>query len=158
MRVLAHGISRKKLDAAIRELGLPATTARTAEDADAVVTIRNEFKQRGAPIVEAERRGLPVHVLKSNAAEQMERALLEMYRLPFDPRESAIRETQLGIDEVRRGGHPVELAPQSAHIRKVQHQLAGDAGVTSSSRGRDPHRRVRLEPQGRSSGTPRRRR
>ena len=158
MRVLAHGISRKKLDAAIRELGLPATTARTAEDADAVVTIRNEFKQRGAPIVEAERRGLPVHVLKSNAAEQMERALLEMYRLPFDPRESAIRETQLGIDEVRRAGHAVELAPQSAHIRKVQHQLAGDAGVTSSSRGRDPHRRVRLEPQGRSSGTPRRRR
>jgi hypothetical protein len=158
MRVLAHGISRKKLDAAIRELGLPATTARTAEDADAVVTIRNEFKQRGAPIVEAERRGLPVHVLKSNAAEQMERALLEMYRLPYDPRESAIREAQLGIDEVRRAGHAVELAPQSAHIRKVQHQLAGDAGVTSSSRGRDPHRRVRLEPQGRSSSTPRRRR
>ena len=158
MRVLAHGISRKKLDAAIRELGLPATTARTAEDADAVVTIRNEFKQRGAPIVEAERRGLPVHVLKSNAAEQMERALLEMYRLPFDPRESAIREAQLGIDEVRRAGHAVELTPQSAHIRKVQHQIAGDAGVTSSSRGRDPHRRVRLEPQGRSSSTPRRRR
>ena len=158
LRVLAHGISRKKLEAAIRELGLPATTARTADEADAVVTIRNEFKQRGTPIVDAERRGVPVHVLKSNASEQMERALLDIYQLPHDPREIAMREAKMGIDEVQRTQHPVELAPQSAYIRRLQHQLAGDAGVTSSSRGRDPHRRVRLEPQGRSSSTPRRRR
>lgn len=158
LRVLAHGISRKKLEAAIRELGLPATTARTADDADAVVTIRNEFKQRGTPIVDAERRGVPVHVLKSNASEQMERALLDIYQLPHDPREIAMREAKVGIDEVQRTHHPVELAPQNAYIRRLQHQLAGDAGVTSSSRGRDPHRRVRLEPQGRSSSTPRRRR
>ena len=156
--MLAHGISRKKLEAAIRELGLPATTARTADEADAVVTIRNEFKQRGTPIVDAERRGVPVHVLKSNASEQMERALLDIYQLPHDPREIAMREAKMGIDEVQRTQHPVELAPQSAYIRRLQHQLAGDAGVTSSSRGRDPHRRVRLEPQGRSSSTPRRRR
>lgn len=158
LRVLAHGISRKKLEAAIRELGLPATTARTADEADAVVTIRNEFKQRGTPIVDAERRGVPVHVLKSNALEQMERALLDIYQLPHDPREIAMREAKMGVEEVQRTQHPVELAPQSAYIRRLQHQLAGDAGVTSSSRGRDPHRRVRLEPQGRSSGTPRRRR
>lgn len=158
LRVLAHGISRKKLEAAIRELGLPATTARSADEADAVVTIRNEFKQRGTPIVEAERRGVPVHVLKSNASEQMERALLDIYQLPHDPREVAIREAKLGIEEVQRTQHPVELAPQNAYIRRLQHQLAGEAGVTSSSRGRDPHRRVRLEPQGRSSSTPRRRR
>jgi len=158
LRVLAHGISRKKLEAAIRELGLPATTARTADEADAVVTIRNEFKQRGTPIVDAERRGLPVHVLKSNASEQMERALLDIYQLPHDPREIAMREAKVGIEEVQRTQHPVELAPQNAYIRRLQHQLAGDAGVTSSSRGRDPHRRVRLEPQGRHSSTPRRRR
>ena len=158
LRVLAHGISRKKLEAAIRELGLPATTARTADEADAVVTIRNEFKQRGTPIVDAERRGVPVHVLKSNASEQMERALLDIYQLPHDPREIAMREAKVGIEEVQRTQHPVELAPQNAYIRRLQHQLAGDAGVTSSSRGRDPHRRVRLEPQGRSSSTPRRRR
>ncbi|NBW31332.1 MAG: AAA family ATPase [bacterium] len=158
LRVLAHGISRKKLEVAIRELGLPATTARTADEADAVVTIRNEFKQRGAPIVDAERRGVPVHVLKSNASEQMERALLDIYQLPHDPREIAMREAKVGIEEVQRTQHPVELAPQNAYIRRLQHQLAGDAGVTSSSRGRDPHRRVRLEPQGRSSSTPRRRR
>jgi predicted RNA-binding protein Jag len=88
----------------------------------------------------------------------MERALLDIYQLPHDPREIAMREAKMGIEEVARTKHPVELAPQNAYIRRLQHQLAGDAGVTSSSRGRDPHRRVRLEPQGRSSSTPRRRR
>ena len=39
MRILAHGISKKKLEAAIRELGLPASTARAAADADVVVTV-----------------------------------------------------------------------------------------------------------------------
>jgi stage III sporulation protein SpoIIIAA len=158
MRILAHGISKKKLEAAIRELGLPASTARAAADADVVVTLRNEFKQRGAPLVEAERRGVPVHVLKSNAAAQMERALLEIYQLPDDPREEALREVRVGIEEVRRTAHPVELGPQNAYIRRMQHQIAGEANITSSSRGRDPHRRVRLEPAGRASSTPRRRR
>ena len=158
LRILAHGISRKKLEAAIRELGLPASVARAPEDADAVVTIRNEFKQRGAPIIEAERRGLPIHVLKSNAAAQMERALLAVYDLPDDPREVALREAAAGVQEVIRTDHPVELSPQNPFIRRLQHQLAGEANVTSSSRGRDPYRRVRLEPPGRSSSTPRRRR
>ena len=90
--------------------------------------------------------------------EQMERALLDIYQLPQDPREIAMREATAGIEEVQRTQHPVELSPQNAYIRRLQHQLAGNSGVTSSSRGRDPHRRVRLEPQGRSSSTPRRRR
>ena len=157
-RVFPHGISRKKLEAAIRELGLPATVARSAIDADAVITLRNEFKQHGAPLVDAEQRGVPIHVLRSNAAAQMERALLELYGLPEDPREEALREARAGIAEVARIGHPVELSPQSAYIRRLQHQVAGDAGITSSSRGRDPHRRVRLEPAGRATSTPRRRR
>jgi stage III sporulation protein SpoIIIAA len=158
LRIYAHGISRKKLEIAIRELGLPASTARGPEDADAVMTIRNEFKQRGVQLVEAERRGVPIHVLKSNASAQMERALLALYDLPDDPREMALREAAAGVQEVMRTAHPVELAPQSAFIRRLQHQLAGEANITSSSRGRDPHRRVRLEPPGRASSTPRRRR
>ncbi|MFZ9975820.1 MAG: R3H domain-containing nucleic acid-binding protein, partial [Candidatus Limnocylindrus sp.] len=68
------------------------------------------------------------------------------------------REAAAGVQEVMRTAHPVELAPQSAFIRRLQHQLAGEANITSSSRGRDPHRRVRLEPPGRASSTPRRRR
>ena len=80
------------IEAAIRELVLSATTACTADEADAVVTIRNEFKQRGTPIVDADRRGVPVLVLKSNASEQLERAPQDLYSPPHYPHQSPLPE------------------------------------------------------------------
>ena len=41
---------------------------------------------------------------------------------------------------------PIELAPQNAYIRRLQHQRAERANVVSRSRGREPYRRVRLYP------------
>ena len=40
----------------------------------------------------------------------------------------------------------VELAPQNAYIRRLQHQMAERANLVSRSRGREPYRRVRLYP------------
>ena len=41
---------------------------------------------------------------------------------------------------------PVELSPQNAYIRRLQHQMAERANLVSRSRGREPFRRVRLYP------------
>ena len=43
-------------------------------------------------------------------------------------------------------GKPVELAPQSAHIRRLQHQLIEQHGLGSESRGEVPWRRVIVLP------------
>ena len=40
----------------------------------------------------------------------------------------------------------VELSPQNAYIRRLQHQMAERANLVSRSRGREPFRRVRLYP------------
>ena len=50
------------------------------------------------------------------------------------------------IELVRRNAEPVELSPQNAYIRRLQHQMAERANVVSRSRGREPYRRVRLYP------------
>ena len=42
---------------------------------------------------------------------------------------------------------PVELSPQNAYIRRLQHQMAERANIVSRSRGREPYRRVRLYPE-----------
>jgi predicted RNA-binding protein Jag len=47
---------------------------------------------------------------------------------------------------VLRGSEPVELSPQNAYIRRLQHQMAERANLVSRSRGREPYRRVRLYP------------
>lgn len=51
------------------------------------------------------------------------------------------------IDDVQGGGDPVRLEPMDVYERKAVHQLVAEhEGVTSSSRGREPTRRVIIEP------------
>jgi stage III sporulation protein SpoIIIAA len=146
LRVLAHGISRKRLEQAVRELQLPVIIARDVDEADVVMTLRSEYRQKGSGIREAEERALPIYVLKSNTILQMQASLTSIYSLQVDPREAALRETEEAIGLVSRESQPVELAPQNAYIRRLQHQMAERANLVSRSRGREPYRRVRLYP------------
>ncbi|HYU50269.1 MAG TPA: R3H domain-containing nucleic acid-binding protein [Candidatus Limnocylindria bacterium] len=57
-----------------------------------------------------------------------------------------MRETEEAIGLVVRRSEPVELSPQNAYIRRLQHQMAERANILSRSRGREPYRRVRLYP------------
>jgi hypothetical protein len=146
LRVFPHGVSRKRLEQAIRELQLPVIVARRVDEADVVMTLRSEYRQKGPTIREAEDRALPVYVLKANTIVQMQASLTSIFALEVDPREAALRETEEAIGLVSREAQPVELAPQNAYIRRLQHQMAERANVVSRSRGREPYRRVRLYP------------
>ena len=146
LRVFPHGVSRKRLEQAVRELQLPVIVARLVDEADVVMTLRSEYRQKGPTIREAEQRALPVYVLKSNTIVQMQASLTSIFALEIDPREAALRETEEAIGLVGREAQPVELAPQNAYIRRLQHQMAERANVVSRSRGREPYRRVRLYP------------
>ncbi|MGC8634380.1 MAG: R3H domain-containing nucleic acid-binding protein [Candidatus Limnocylindrales bacterium] len=76
----------------------------------------------------------------------MEACLTSLYSLQADPREAALRETEEAIGLVLHESRPVELSPQNAYVRRLQHQMAEGANVVSQSRGREPYRRVRLYP------------
>jgi stage III sporulation protein SpoIIIAA len=146
LRVFPHGISRKRLEQAVKELQLPVIVARLVDEADVVMTLRSEYREKGPAIREAEGRALPVYVLKANTIIQMQASLTSIFALEVDPREAALRETEEAIGLVSREAQPVELAPQNAYIRRLQHQIAERANVVSRSRGREPYRRVRLYP------------
>jgi len=146
LRVLPHGISRKRLELAIRELQLPVIIARDPDEADVVMTLKSEYRQKTSGLREAEDRGLPIYVLKSNTIVQMEASLTSIFSLEVDPREAALREAEEGIGLVIRRVEPVELSPQNAYVRRLQHQMAERANLISRSRGREPYRRVRLYP------------
>jgi hypothetical protein len=146
IRVMPHGISRKRLEQAVRELQLPVIVARDIDEADVVMTLRTEYRQKNGAVREAESRGLPIYVLKSNTIVQMEASLTSVFALEVDPREAALLETEEAIGLVLREAEAVELSPQSAYIRRLQHQMAERANIVSRSRGREPYRRVRLYP------------
>ena len=146
LRVLPQGISRKRLEQAVRDLQLPVQIARDVDEADVVMTLRNEYKQKTPMLREAEERALPIYVLKSNTIPQMQSSLTSIFSLEIDPREAALRETEAAIGLVLNRSEAVELSPQNAYIRRLQHQMAERANLVSRSRGREPYRRVRLYP------------
>ena len=152
LRVLPQGISRKRLEQAVRDLGLPVVIAHDVDEADVVMTLKNEYKQKTPSLREAEERAMPIYVLKSNTVPQMQTSLTSIFALEIDPREAAMRETEDAIEAVLSSSEAVELSPQNAYVRRLQHQMAERANLVSRSRGREPYRRVRLYPDAARSG------
>ena len=147
LRVFPHGVSRKRLEQAIKDLQLPVIIAREPDEADVAMTLRSEYRQKPPALREVEDRGLPIYVLKANTIAQMQASLTSIFSLEVDPREAAMSETEQAIRIVIKEQEPVELSPQNAYIRRLQHQMAERANIVSRSRGREPYRRVRLYPE-----------
>jgi stage III sporulation protein SpoIIIAA len=147
MSVLGFGIGRKRLEQAIKDLQLPVVVVREPDEADVVITLRSSYKQKSPLIREAEARGIPIYVLKSNTVVQMQAILTSLYVLDSDPQDVAMRELEEAIDLVRSEAKPVELSPQNAYLRKLQHRAAETANLVTRSRGREPFRRVRVYPE-----------
>ena len=148
VRVFPYGIGQNRLRTAAQNLKVPVEVVKELRDADIVMTLKNYFRQKPQPIADAERRNVPVYVLRSNTVTQMEHYLLDVFQLRRDDPDlvfdSAMRETQHAIQRLLKGEKSVELSPQEASIRSQQHQLARTANLISHSYGREPHRCVRI--------------
>jgi len=148
VRIYPFGVNRSRLEAQIRSLGLPATVVSEQQQADVVLTVRNYYRRKPQALRDAEATGVPVHVLRSNSAGNIEQELLHISHLDAAPvpgqAQNALRETEEAIARVLETSAPVELSPQSAYIRRLQHQLAEQHSLASRSTGKEPYRRVRL--------------
>ena len=155
-RIYPFGVSRKRLEQAIRETGARAAIAEELGEADTVVTLRSYFRRKPQALRDAEARGMPIYVLKTNTVLQMEQSLLSMQQsgasasadeepVTGPPLNYALQETEDAITGMLNNADPsVELTPQNAYIRRLQHQMAQRYNLTSRSQGREPHRRVRI--------------
>ncbi|MGH2449184.1 MAG: R3H domain-containing nucleic acid-binding protein [Chloroflexota bacterium] len=150
LRVFPFGISRNKLEQAVRELRVPVNVIDRVEDADLVLTLRNYYRRKPEPLRDAESEGIPVYVLKQNTVEQLESTLAGVYNLnrrkDRDPTTTALEEAEQAIGEVLERARAIELSPQNPYVRRLQHQLAERYNVVSRSRGKEPHRRVKFFP------------
>ena len=150
MSVYAYGLARQRLEQAARRLRLPLNVVDDINEAQALVTLKTYYRRHQRPISDAEERGLPIYVLRSNTVNQMENFLTELFNVstegPADSGalEQAIHETQSAIEAVLNGSRTVDLSPQSAAVRRRQHELAREANLISHSYGKEPYRRVRI--------------
>jgi stage III sporulation protein SpoIIIAA len=149
VHIFPYGVARNRLDQAAKRLRVPIKIENDIKKAQVVVTLRTHFRKRQRIIVDAENRGTPVYILRSNTIIQMEKFLSGLFNLaPTEPRaqneDEALQQTQEAINTVLNGERWVELSPASSYIRRLQHQMTREAKLYSYSYGKEPNRRVRI--------------
>jgi stage III sporulation protein SpoIIIAA len=150
-RIYPFGISRRRLQQAVKDTGSGSSIVERLEDADVVITERSYYRRKPLALREAESRGVPIYVLKNNTLMQMQQALISLQgnarSQQQDPVLDAMTEAEEAIHAVISQARPVELTPQRAYIRRLQHELAQRFNLNSTSRGKEPQRRVRILPE-----------
>ena len=145
IKVFPYGVSRNRLERAIRELRVPAYITKELDEANAVIALKAHERKNIAIIADARRRKLPVHVVKSNTYAQIAGVMRDIFNLgASNEEEAALREAEEGVQRMLESGEPQELSPQSSFLRRLQHQLVEKFDLSSDSVGTEPYRRVRI--------------
>ncbi len=157
-RIFLFGVSRDKVEAALAERGTTAEIVSELRRANVLLTTKNHYR-RGSQLVRvAEDNSVPVYVLRKNTVPQVGEFLTSIARdqgidLPRvsgrhrdeenSEQEAAARlEVEEAAKRVLSGEFSVQLEPQRPYIRRIQHMLAEQFNLASTSRGRDPQRGV----------------
>jgi len=157
-RIFLFGVSRDKVEAALAERGATAEIVSELRRANVLLTTKNHYR-RGSQLVRvAEDNSVPVYVLRKNTVPQVGEFLTSMARdqgieLPppsgrhkeeanAEAEAAARAEAEEAARRVLSGEFSVQLEPQRPYIRRLQHMLAEEFNLASTSRGRDPQRGV----------------
>ncbi|HYX24453.1 MAG TPA: R3H domain-containing nucleic acid-binding protein, partial [Thermoanaerobaculia bacterium] len=149
VRIFPYAVSKAKLERALRKFRVPAYMVDDLDDADLVVTLKAQERRQPRRLRDAQARGIPFYIVRSNTITQMENFLRAAFgvddHLALD--EAAVREVEEAVDEALELGRPVELTPRNNHLRRLQHELVERFGLTSESKGQEPYRRVVVYPE-----------
>ncbi len=146
--IFPYGVSRHHVEQSVRELELPVRVLGNLDGADAVLTLKNHYRRRPDSLRQAESRGLPIHILKSNSVSQVRDALTRIYGVEKQDEATtrALTEAAAAIRQVKTTLRPVEISPQNAYLRRLQHQLVAENALSARSTGKEPQRRLRITP------------
>ncbi len=143
-RIYLFGINRAKLEEAARERGVALEITSDIKQSNLLLTAKNYYHRKPQKIRDAEMAGIPIYAVRSNNLPQLRQCLDTIFTPQREPPSSALAEAEQAITQVKEGKGPVELSPQNAYIRRLQHLVAERNGLTSHSLGKEPKRRVQI--------------
>jgi len=148
-RLYLFGVNRARLEQMAREMNLSLDIVDNLNNANLFVTSKNYYRRKPQKVRDAEAANLPIYVLKSNTPPQIRQMLRNIYPVVGTEKQGsfklALDEAEAAVEQVRNGQEEgVELSPQSAYIRRLQHLIAERNALSSQSTGKDPNRRVRI--------------
>ncbi len=151
-KLYLFGVNRGRFEQMTKDAGLDVDIVDNIGSANLFVTSKRYYRRKPQKVRDAEAANLPIYVLRSNTPSQIRQFLNTIY--PLASREEsedrtdsltvALGEAQEAVNLIKSGQESVELSPQSAYIRRLQHLIAKRNGLSSRSFGKDPERRVRI--------------
>ena len=158
-KVFLFGVSKDKIISAQDESNISVSISNELRNSDIVLTTKTHYRRGSNLVKSAESTGTPVYVLRKNtfhhildflstlAKEQgIDTSHLQSSRLEKDTvdsseiLEAALKEAEDAAYQVLNGVFSVQLNPQKAYIRRLQHMLIDRMNLSSTSRGKEPYR------------------
>ena len=147
-KLFLFGVNRERIEQVSRDRQMSVEIVSNLHDADLFVTSKSFYRRRPQKVKEAEAASVPVYVLRSSTPAQIRQLLNDIYprnqRLREASLDSALQEAKEAVSQIKSGQESVDLSPQSAYIRRLQHLIAEQGHVSSQSHGKEPNRRVRI--------------
>jgi len=145
-RLYLFGVNRGRLEQVAKERQINLNIVNSLSAANLFITSKGYYRRRLQKVKDAESAELPIYVLRNNAPPQIRQMLNGIYHVEStskaDLLELALGEAKEAVSQVKDGQQTVELNPQSAYIRRLQHLIAERDDLSSHSLGKDPDRRV----------------
>lgn len=139
------GVNRQRLEQVAKEMQLQLHITRNLSEANLLITSKSYYRRRPQQIRDAEDINLPIYILRSNTVPQIRQLLHTIY--PKETRghiQFALEEAREAARKVIKKQEPIELNPQNAYIRRLQHLVAEQSDLSSRSLGKDTERRVMI--------------
>ncbi len=152
-KIYLYAVSRSIAEKVIERLDLNAEITRNIDDADIVIAHKNFVKGGAKVLSTAEKDRLQIFYVKTNSMAQIQKIIKQALDIAemnekqtfYDITEKALDEAKSAIEQILAGVvKDIELAPQNQQIRKLQHELAEQHNLDSTSVGEGENRHLRL--------------
>jgi hypothetical protein len=147
-KLYLFGVNRGRLEQGAKEMLLSLDIVNNPNLANLFITTKSYYRRRPQKVKDAEAANLPIYVLKSNTPPQIRHLLNTICPTENTDKAGSLKlalgEAEEAVSQVKSGQETVELSPQSAYIRRLQHLIAERNDLSSKSLGKDPDRRVRI--------------
>jgi stage III sporulation protein SpoIIIAA len=151
-KLYLFGVNRGRFEQMAKETQTEVEIVDNINNANLFITSKRYYRRKPQKVRDAETANLPIYVLRSNTPSQIRQFLntispvssSQETRDRMDSLQVALREAQEAVNLVKNGQEEVELSPQSAYIRRLQHLIAERNELSSRSSGQEPRRRVRI--------------
>ena len=150
IRLFPYAVNRNLIEKAIKNHRLPIQVSRDLNGSDVFLTVKSQLRKLPEKLLEAHQYGVMVLTVRANTLPQIESILKDLVRRSPDGSNKThsegwldpLEEAEMAVEKVMETQKAIELQPQEAYYRKLQHELAEQYRLRSRSVGEEPRRRV----------------